>query len=731
MENTIMFKAIITKKVGEYENNFKIYGCMPTDNQGNDITYNKYGNVSISGEMHDLALNVEHTVIAFPSKYGYTIKKIYRDKPNTKTEKSKFLGEVVTQKQAKSLLDVYPNIVDMIIDNDLEDVDLQLVKGIKEVTFDKIKERVIENFPLMDFITTFEKYNITLGMAKKMYDTFSSIELMTERMNEDPYSTLCLIGGVGFKKSDNMILAVPENSNMIASLQRMKACVKFVLSENEKNGNVWISLDSLTSKCYELVPECLDFLLESLKDEGIYVEKETRKISYKKTHEIEIFIADTLFKMTQIHNPLIIDTSKYYRANGYESSEEQRGILKQTCDNSVGLLVGNGGSGKSFSMQLLINMCDDNDLSYALMTPTGKSAIVLSNFTGRDAGTIHRKLGYNPVVGWGYNKDNKLEVDVVIVDENGMTDIFLMQNLLNAIDIYKTRIVFVQDDAQLPSVSCGNCAFDFINSGIIPITRLTKIFRYGEGGLLQIATKIRNGEKFIDNDCDEVMVYGSNKDYTFIPSGDSEIADYVVSLYEKLLNQGVAKTDILVLTGNNVGNNGTIELNKILQEKFNPHREGCKFIKYGENIYREKDIVMQNKNNYKAENEKGEKITITNGEIGEIIKIDWNNVYIKYDRDTIVYDKSDLSEIQLAYSISIHKSQGSSVDYTILVSPVSQKWTSNRNLLYVGSTRARKKCFHIGLPSTINFALKKSIQLQRNTFTIDLLKNMNAKLNKM
>lgn len=730
MSESIEFKATITKKVGEYKNDFRIYGCMPTDIERKDIQYNKYGNVSLSGEMHDLSLNTEYTITAFPSKYGYTVTKISRDKPSSAKETSTFLKGIVTENQAITLLEVYPNIVEKIINNDLDDVDLSLTKGIKENKFNKIKEKVIENFPLMDFIETFNQYDITIGMAKKMYDTFASIELMIERMNTDPYSTLCLIGGVGFKKADNMILTVPENTSMVNSLQRMKACMKFVLNENENNGNTWISLDSLSSKCYELVPECLDFLLESLKDESIYIEKETRRIAYKKTYNIEVFIAETLFKMSQIHNPLIIDASKYYRANGCESSDEQRGILSQTCNNSVGLLVGNGGSGKSFSMQLLINMCDDNNLKYMLMTPTGKSAIVLSNFTKRDAGTIHRKLEFNPVEGWGFNENNKLDTDVVIVDENGMTDIFLMQNLLNAIDIYKTRIVFVQDDAQLPSVSCGNCAYDFINSGVIATTRLTKIFRYGEGGLLQIATKIRNGEKFIDNNCNEIMVYGDNKDYTFIPAEDNEIADYVISIYERLLSQGAEKTEILVLTGNNVGKNGTIELNKILQEKFNPYKEGCKFVKYGENIYMEKDIVMQNKNNYKATNEDGKIITITNGEIGEIIRIEWDNVYIKYDRDVIVYDKSDLSEIQLAYSITIHKSQGSSIDYTILATPVSQKWTCNRNLLYVGSTRARKKCFHIGLPSTVNHALKSSIELQRNTFIIELLKNMKKELDK-
>ncbi|EQB4340915.1 ATP-dependent DNA helicase [Clostridium botulinum] len=181
----------------------------------------------------------------------------------------------------------------------------------------------------------------------------------------------------------------------------------------------------------------------------------------------------------------------------------------------------------------------------------------------------------------------------------------------------------------------------------------------------------------------------------------------------------------MVLCAKNINENGTIDLNSILQEKFNPYQKDIRYIRYGDNTFRKNDLVMQIKNNYKALNENYEEVTITNGEIGTIKQIDYNKIYVQYKRDMILYNKEDLDQLQLAYSISIHKSQGSGVKNVILVTPVSHKWTLNKNLMYVGATRAKEKCYHIALPETINYALKQSAELQRNTFLKDLLIELN------
>ena len=721
-EEIVKFTAIIDKVIKESDN-FKMYAVSPTSNQEN-LSYNKYKNVSISGDIQQLTLNVIYNIEGRKNKYGYEVINIKRDKPNNKTQTLKFLQEIISHNEAKVLLSAYPNIIDKIINNDLEDIDLSKTKGIKDKKFELIKEKVIENFPLMDFIDEFSEYGIKISMARRMYRAFTSIERMREKMKIDPYETLCTISGISFKKADSMILSIKDNKEFTKSLERIKACIKFCLSENESNGNTWISLEDLIEKCTSLVPESMDLFLDGLLDSQIFIDKKEKRIAFKKSYEVELYIAKSLKQLLNNSKKLLIQYDKYYRIDGCELSKEQQNVLKNFCNYNISLLVGNAGSGKSFCTQAIIQLCDDNNLNYVLMTPTGKSAMVLSEYTNRDAGTIHRKLCYNPVDGWGFNSENKLDCDVVIVDENGMTDIFLMKHLLEAIDISRTRILFVQDDAQLPSVSCGNCAYDMINSNIIPITRLTKVFRYGEGGLLQIATKVRNGEKYIDNKCDEITTFGQNSDYSLIPIEDDSIIDFIIGIYKKLLDKGSNPLDILVLSANNVNKNGTIEINKAIQQEINPLGDSEHYIKYGDTIYMVNDIVMQCKNNYKATNEYGETVTITNGDIGKVVQIGFNTLLVQYKKELIEYDKSELDQIQLAYCISIHKSEGSGIKNVILATPTSHKWNLNKNLIYVGITRAKEKCFHLSLPTTINYAIKKSAELQRNTFLKDLLINL-------
>lgn len=719
MEENIKFTAIIDKLIKETKN-FKMYAVSPTNNQEH-LDYNKYGNVSISGDIQDLTLNMVYNIEGRKNKYGYEVINIRRNKPNNKTQTLNFLQEIISYNEAKVLLSVYPNIIDKIIHNDLEDIDLSKTKGIKEKKFEAIKEKVIENFPLIDFIDEFKNYGIKISMARKMYKAFTSIDRMKEKMNINPYETLCTISGISFKKADSMILSIKDNIKFKSSLERVKACIKFCLSENENNGNTWIPLENLIGQCTSLVPESMNLFLNGLLDNEIFVDKQNKRIAFKNSYNVELYIAKILIQLFNNSNKLLIQYDKYYIVDGCKLSEEQQNVLKNFCEYNISLLVGNAGSGKSFCTQSIIQLCDDNNLNYILMTPTGKSAMVLSDYTNRDAGTIHRKLNYNPADGWGFNKNNKLDCDVVIVDENGMTDIFLMKHLLEAIDITKTRILFVQDDAQLPSVSCGNCAYDMINSGIIPITRLTKVFRYGEGGLLQIATKVRNGEQYISNKNDEIKTFGKNADYSLIPIEDDSIIDFIIGIYKRLLDNGNNPLDILVLTANNIKKNGTIEINKAIQKEINPLTSNKKYIEYEDTTYIVGDIVMQCKNNYKAINEYDEIVTITNGDIGKIIQVNYNMLIVQYKKELIKYDKSELDQIQLAYCISIHKSQGSGVKNVILSTPISHKWNLNKNLLYVGITRAKEKCFHLSLPSTINYAIKKSAELQRNTFLKDLL----------
>lgn len=394
-----------------------------------------------------------------------------------------------------------------------------------------------------------------------------------------------------------------------------------------------------------------------------------------------------------------------------------------------------GNCGKSATTASIIKMLDDNNKTYRLFSPTGKAAKVLSEYTHREAKTIHRGLGYIPPSEWTFNEENRLNCDVLIIDEFSMVDIFLFKHVIDAIDFNKTKLLMVGDNAQLSSVSCGNLLHDFMNSNIIPTTTLTKVFRYSDGGLMKVATDVRECKKYLDKDNIETCTFfGNNRDYAFINVHDDLSVKNAVALYQKLLTQGYTPNDIQVLTAYKKGNYGSVALNNHIQKIANPNY-GTDGIKFGETTYYKGDIVIQNVNNYKAkiyvdygfcfDEDDNDEIFIANGETGVVIDIGMHNMIIDFDGVKVIYDREALSTIGLGYSISIHKSQGSSIKVVILLTPQSHTYMLNSNLIYVGLTRMKEKCFHIGNINTVNNAIKKKENLNRMTFMQELLYQRN------
>lgn len=383
-----------------------------------------------------------------------------------------------------------------------------------------------------------------------------------------------------------------------------------------------------------------------------------------------------------------------------------------------------GNCGKTFSTKALVNMLEANMMTYILVSPTGRASKVLSENTGRTATTIHRGLKYQPRGGFQYNLENKLPQDVIIIDEYSMIDIFLLRDLLRAVR-EDAKIVFIGDPDQIPSVGCGNTAFDMLRSEEITTSLLTQVFRYGEGGLSYVATQIREGKYFLTSS-DQIQPFGKDKDYTFVNT--MQTIPVTKSLYNKLLTQKEATPDdIMVLSAYNKGEFGTINLNNIIQAMVNPENVNKKQVsitREGETlIFREGDKVMQTNNDYKMETIDGEEYAVMNGDIGKILSIDGDVVNVNYDSVVIPYNKESLLKLTLAYSISIHKSQGSQAKYVILVTPESHTFFLNRNLLYVGVSRAKELVYHIGTTKLIKTALKKSENFIRDTYLLEMLQD--------
>lgn len=739
-EKEVVFKGRIIRNTfngGDY----KVYAIDVDKDIYPDIKFTKYGNAIISGELHDLGVGIEYTVKAIEQNtkygYGYKVINITRDRPKSTMDMYYFLQEILTINQAETLYNVYPDIVERVMENRLDDIDLNKLKGIKEYTFEIIKDKIVENFCLSELVIEFQGL-ISLSILKKLYEKYTSIQMIRNKLKEDGYKCLCGLSRVGFITADSLLLEL-EKSNIVkfdsdlkTSKQRCLACIMYLLEENENNGHTRMNISELRNQVIKLCPACSNHFVECIKYKDIYYDKDSMVVALKLTYEIEKYIAEQVLYslVSSKNNKWDYDIEKYRSVGGFNITDEQIKSLENLCKYNISILNGAGGTGKTNSTKAIINMLKDKCKTFRLFSPTGKAAKILSEYTKESASTIHRGLGYMPPNDWGYNEDNKLNVDVIIIDEFSMVDIFLFQKILKAVDLSRTKLILVGDNAQLPSVACGNLLHDFMQSEIIPTTTLTKVFRYGEGGLMKIATDVRMCKSYLNDITNQLTYFGDNKDYAFINVDQQYIVKNVVALYEKLLSQGHTIEDIQVLTAYKKGEYGSIAINNQLQKIANKNYSSSEFMKIGETVYFKGDLIIQVVNNYHAEvyiadewcDEKQETF-IANGETGVIKEINTNYALIDFDGVMVKYYRNDMQMINLGYSISIHKSQGSSLKVVILLTPQAHTYMLNSNIIYVGLTRMKEKCFHLGNVNTVNTSVKKKANLTRNTFMQEILKN--------
>ena len=717
-----------------------MYALNINGNEFPDIKLSKYGNASIVGEIHDLGVGIEYEVKAIEqlnkNGYNYKVINIRREKPANIYDMSFFLNEILTQKQAEILYSVYPNIVELVMQNKEMEIDLGRLKGIKEFTFNKIKEKIVENFCLAELVNEFQGL-INLPMLKKLYTKYTSVQRIKSKLRKDPYKCLCGLARVGFKTADSLLLELEKGSvidfdeELKVSSMRCLSCMLYLLEENEKDGHTIMSILELRNQCAKLVPACANHFVECMKNSSIHYDKKKMIVALDATYKIEQSIVNDLEKGLKNNTAWDFDIEEFRGVNGCKLSDEQIKILELICKNNICILNGAAGCGKSFSSQAVINMLKKHKKTFKLFSPTGRAAKVLSEYTKEEATTIHRGLGYMPPDIWSFNKEYKMSCDVLAIDEFSMTDIFLFRHVMDALDLSKTKLLLIGDNAQLPSVACGNLLHDMMESGIIPTVTLSKVFRYGEGGLMKVATDVRLGEKYLYNIDEKITYFGENKDYAFVNCDSSYIIKNAIAIYQKLITQGLQPSDIQVLTAYKKGEYGSIAINNHLQKIANQNYGSSNNIKVGDLLYYENDLVMQNVNNYHAklfngfnQMEESEETFIANGETGVIKEVYQSYVIIDFDGIVVKYYRNDMQMISLGYSMSIHKSQGSNARVVILLTPSSHKFMLNSNLLYVGLTRMREKCFHLGDISTVNLAIKKKANLIRNTSAQLLFKDV-------
>ena len=530
-----------------------------------------------------------------------------------------------------------------------------------------------------------KKYN----QIKRTYSTPQDFE---DAVYSNTYFMLICYLEKTFKIADELALEIKPSLKQ--SLERCIWVCQTLIKKHENEGHTVLNVSVLAKMLYDEYPELMSFIVDAVNHPMFHYEKENKKISLINTWKNEKIIADTIKE--KIKEPINseMDWEKYNKIDNIELTEEQISLLKEINENNIVILNGSAGTGKTQTLKALIKMLDDNAYRYTLLAPTGIASKRLKQLTGRKASTIHMHLACQ----------NKI-YDFLIIDECSMIGVNLLGKLFSTLEDKNIKIVMVCDEAQLASISCGNIVQDIIDSKTVPIVNLTKVFRYGVGGIATIATDIRNGKNI-----DENIEYD---DYKFIPITSDPINDIKMIYKNELKNY--SPEDIMILSPFNVRNTGTYLINSAIQKEYNENQTFLSYKKQGVDIeFKIGDRIINTENNYHMQGEYSD-IAIMNGDIGKIIEYDGENTIAKFDNGIVILEKNEMYKMLLANAISIHKSQGNQAKCVIVVFDKSHGFFLNRNIEYVAVSRAQEKLIIIGDINTINSALK--IQQEKNRET--------------
>ncbi len=619
-----------------------------------------------------------------------------------------------------------------------EPMRLAEIKGISKDKAYEIGEEFNEKWEVWQIVSFLEQFGIGANNSKKVYDALGVNAV--EKIQENPYILVDIVYGVNFNNIDKiaMQIGIPLDSDY-----RISSGIKYALLVASYNGNTCVQKENLVTYVKSIleveedrIEDCLINL--NVKSEIHVVETdESTWVFLEPLYKAEKKIAERLIALRDSQNTKFMknfekEIKKKEDVLDIELSEKQFEAINQINENNVCIITGGPGTGKTTIIKCLIEIYKSHRRKVVLCAPTGRAAKRMSETTGEDAKTIHRLLEI------GKFEEDKLgsidtdvtpvDADVLVVDEMSMVDVFLMNYLVKAIYL-GTKIVFVGDPNQLPSVGPGSILKDLIDSGEFTTVHLDKIFRQAaKSKIIVNAHNVNNGINFIgQKNYDE----DSENDFFYINESNQEKMLYqVLSLSkERLMNYGDYEffRNIQVLTPTKKGKMGTKELNKSLQEALNPKIDEIEEKNYGEFIFREGDRIMQIKNNYDIYWEKGSRndlrtyeagTGVFNGEIGRIAKIDTNErqVKVEYDDKKVAwYAFSELDQLEHAYAITIHKAQGSEFDVVILVVPPSSNMLLTRNLLYTGMTRAKKLLIVIGNKNLVEYMINNCDTKKRNT----------------
>lgn len=597
------------------------------------------------------------------------------------------------------------------------------IKGISKEKAKKIGEAFAELQSMQSIVMFLQRYNVSANMAVRVHNVLGTRAV--ETIKENPYILADKIDGISFKTSDTIAfnMGVPKNS-----ILRIKTGVKYILQNAAyTSGHTYIPKSVLIEHAaYTLKVEEAEVegaVSELVSSREIFIDNvENTEVYYLYPYyEAEYYVARRLssianhvpkFTMTEKQTEKAIDEIE--ERENISLAAEQRNAVRTAVFSDCMVLTGGPGTGKTTTINTIISVLEGMKLSVSLAAPTGRAAKRLTQVTGLEAQTIHRLLG-TQMNGEGYHtfthdEENPLRADVIILDEVSMIDINLMSSFLKAVK-HGAKLILSGDADQLPSVGAGNVLRDIISSGAMPVIMLNKIFRQAEESLIIVnAHKINKGEL--------PELRDKSGDFFFLRRQNPERAAFtIVDLYKNRLPKSYdidPISGIQILSPTKKGIVGTVNLNKIIQQNVNPPDEMKQEHIYGNTVFRTGDKVMQIKNNYDMiyKRENGENgMGIFNGDMGIVRDVFERDKYITvvFDEDKIVdYPFSSLDELDLAYAVTVHKSQGS--EFPMVIMPVCSfaPMLMNRNLFYTAVTRAKDMVVLVGSEKTVERMTKSN-----------------------
>ncbi len=698
------------------ESNFSIISCRIKDETIE--THPQYGTISLKGTgIADLKMGQSIDCVIEPcvdDKYKYSYKFIgfagfvAKDGKFNLTEKAELqtLRSLMTNGQAESCHAAYPHFVSMVLNGEADKLDYKKIRGVGKVLLPRYIDKIKTINKRVEFMGETYAWGIEQDEdINKIAATYKNVYGFSKDINTNPYAVMINLLEWSFDRADKAI--TKKTAKWLDSYERCEAATIYALKHNELDGNTRMQAKTLFDMVKQKAPQCVHHLFDVVtKAAQVHYDASSQNTALQATYSAEQHITDIIKK--KIANPHYypMDWQKFTSVDGLELTDEQAQILEMACKQDVMMLTGSAGTGKSQTTKAIIEMLEANNYTYTLLSPTGIAAKRLREATGREASTIHMFLTCGDNLG-----------DYVLIDEMGMVSVHLLSMLFDKVTD-RTKIIFIADPSQLASIACGNIVEDMLDSGIVPVCNLTKVFRYNTSGIITIATDVRNG---VNDHLTDTFT-----DYKFVET-DTLVINQIEQEYARLLADGYSKDDVLILSPFNKGEVGSLAINAAIQAKFNPNELSIVWHTVNDThiYFKVGDKVINKKNEYAMPLVDDDTAFVANGDIGTVMEIVPNEkepyMIVRYDCGDCIVDKAHIKNTLLAYAISIHSCQGSQAKAVIVVIDRSHVRMLSRNLCYTAVSRAQERLILIGDEAAIQEGLKVQEEKIRNTELKEML----------